>query len=96
MGPGVPEETYAWREFLKQAATSGGVALDRYSYVSLFGLNSLNDLKYAIFESTVPFAMLITGPSFGTLQDYLKSLEWVGRKSAGLLRYIPQGSDDLR
>jgi hypothetical protein len=82
-------KTYAWREFLGDAALANAVALDRYSYVSLFGLNSLNDLKYAIFESTVRVASSTSGPTFGSLQDTLKTLEWTGRKGAALLRRLP-------
>jgi len=46
-------KTYGWRKFLEGAKHSGELALGRYSYVSLFGLNSLDDLRYAVFESTV-------------------------------------------
>ncbi len=46
-------KTYGWRKFLADAKRSGTLALDSYSYVSLFGLNSLDDLRFAVFENTV-------------------------------------------
>jgi tRNA A37 threonylcarbamoyladenosine biosynthesis protein TsaE len=32
-------KTYAWREFLTKAKTEKKIALPRYAYVSLFGIN---------------------------------------------------------
>jgi hypothetical protein len=47
-------KTFAWRHYLEEARTrKGGIALPRYSYVSLFGINSLDDFKYSIFLNTV-------------------------------------------
>jgi hypothetical protein len=46
-------KTYAWNQYLKSAHDEAGIALKRYSYVSLFGVNSLDELKYAIFENSV-------------------------------------------
>jgi DNA-binding LacI/PurR family transcriptional regulator len=47
-------KTFAWNRYLQAARADGMVALKRYSYVSLFGLTSLDDLKFAIFENAVP------------------------------------------
>jgi hypothetical protein len=44
-------KTFTWNEYLKQAVKDNKVSLQNYSYVSLFGQNSLEDLKYAIFEN---------------------------------------------
>jgi hypothetical protein len=46
-------KTYAWNTFLKQAKDRNGVALPRYSYVSLFGLASIDQLKLSIVENTI-------------------------------------------
>jgi hypothetical protein len=46
-------KTYAWKKYLKDAHDEADIALKRYSYVSLFGVNSLDELKYAIFENSV-------------------------------------------
>lgn len=46
-------KTYAWNKYLNFAKNKNKIALAKYSYVSLFGINSLNDLKFAIFENIV-------------------------------------------
>lgn len=56
-------KTYGWRKFLDDAKRANALALHRYSYVSLFGLNSLDDLRFAVFESTV------TGDQVGASPD---------------------------
>ena len=38
-------KTYTWKKFLLAAKEVNGVALKRYSYVSLFGINSLDAFK---------------------------------------------------
>jgi hypothetical protein len=45
-------KTYTWQTILKQATNANEVGLKRYAYVSLFGINSLNDLKLTIFENS--------------------------------------------
>ncbi|MFJ4256730.1 P-loop NTPase fold protein [Pseudomonas monteilii] len=44
-------KTYFWNKFIK--SNSRCFSRKNYSYVSLFGLNSLSDLKRSIFENTV-------------------------------------------
>lgn len=47
-------KTYTWMEALKKAAApSGGLAFEKYAYVSLFGLNSLEDVKRELTYQTV-------------------------------------------
>lgn len=66
-------KTFGWKKFLNEAKQKpGGVALKRYSYVSLFGLNSLEDLRFSVFESTVSGERIGTSPdeaSFSQLVD---------------------------
>lgn len=45
-------KTYAWKECLRVLENnSGHKGLRRHSYVSLFGLNTIDDLKLSIFEN---------------------------------------------
>lgn len=44
-------KTYTWQAKLDQLRTSKGVGLSRYSYVSLFGINSIDGIKQSIFEN---------------------------------------------
>lgn len=66
-------KTFGWKKFLDEAKQRpGGVALKHYSYVSLFGLNSLEDLRFSVFESTVTGNRIGTSPdeaSFNQLVD---------------------------
>lgn len=64
-------KTFAWLTYLEEAQHSGQLGLDRYAYVSLFGQNSLDDLRYAIVESTVTAEQAISGPSVGTFRALL-------------------------
>ncbi|MGE1173316.1 KAP family NTPase [Pseudomonas sp. BW7P1] len=45
-------KTYFWNQVVK--ANFKSFSRKKYSYISLFGLNSLSDLKRSIFENTVP------------------------------------------
>src|SRR5713101_5286870 len=44
-------KTYTWKALLEDAAGNASLGLTKYSYVSLFGLNSLAELKLAIAEN---------------------------------------------
>lgn len=44
-------KTFLWRQVLDQSSKASGLSFTRYSYVSLFGLNSLDDVKAALFEN---------------------------------------------
>lgn len=44
-------KTFMWTSALDDLRKSGGLTITRYSYVSLFGLNSLDDVKSSIFEN---------------------------------------------
>ena len=88
-------KTFAWRKFLSDAQKAGSCKLGHYSYVSLFGLNSLDDLRYAIVEGTVTPDHALTGPDVDTLNALLKkgfgkarpildtALAFVGRNDGG-------------
>jgi hypothetical protein len=45
-------KTYTWQILLDDAIAKRKIALNQYAYVSLFGLNSLESLKLAIFENS--------------------------------------------
>jgi len=65
-------KTYSWNYFISNAVREDAVALGRYSYVSLFGLNSLNELKYAIFEGMVATSDLHKGPQESFIKQKYK------------------------
>ncbi|MGF7212947.1 hypothetical protein GGE65_007583 [Skermanella aerolata] len=82
-------KTYSWKEYLKYVGKSNGTSLERYSYVSLFGLNSLEEVKYSIFENTVKKSDVLEDASPASLQDTLDSVESLARKGSWLLNLVP-------
>jgi hypothetical protein len=62
-------KTYAWKTYVQDAQKSGKIALKSYSYVSLFGIKSLDDLKFAVFENLVKSSDIGIEPSIDTLQS---------------------------
>jgi AAA+ ATPase superfamily predicted ATPase len=44
-------KTFTWQAGLDEVKAKGSYALSRFSYVSLFGINSLEALKLALFEN---------------------------------------------
>lgn len=91
-------KTYAWNRFLKEARDQKAIALPKYAYVSLFGIQSLDELKYAIFESTVTADEIGTEPTLEALQSHTASvLQTVGRRHLGaLLGYFKNLSDVVK
>jgi hypothetical protein len=82
-------KTFAWNKYVHEAKGRKDIKLKRYSYVSLFGLNSLDDLKYAIFENTVTSSE-IGEPTLKSLQtNTLAALEGVGRRFTWFIQQIP-------
>jgi hypothetical protein len=68
-------KTYAWNKYLKEAkGRPGGIALGHYSYVSLFGITSLDELKHAIFENSVSAKHIGARPSLATLGANVKTI----------------------
>ena len=81
-------KTFAWRKWLSEVQIDSTLSAKRYAYVSLFGLNSLEDLRYSIFENTVTPENLLTGPSVSTLDALVRKGFDLGRKSKSLLQPI--------
>jgi len=71
-------KTFAWSKFVKEVADCA--AFDDYSYVSLFGLSSLADLRYSIFENTVRLDSLVATES-PTIQQRLKIISGKYKKA---------------
>jgi hypothetical protein len=84
-------KTFAWRKYVKLAYEKKKIALTHYSYVSLFGINSLDALKYSIFENTVRSSDIGAEPTLETLRsNALAVAERLGRKSVWFLQQIPR------
>jgi hypothetical protein len=73
-------KTYAWRTYLEEARKEKRIGQSRYSYVSLFGVNSLEQLKQAIFENTVTSELAGVQPTLATVQDNLSQMGMLGAR----------------
>lgn len=83
-------KTFSWKKFLKEASSANKVELKRYSYVSLFGINTLDAFKFAIFENVVTREMIGTEASIETFKSNALSLiESLGRQSYRLFKSAP-------
>ncbi|MEG3152928.1 hypothetical protein U1769_23805 [Sphingomonas sp. ZT3P38] len=81
-------KTFAWRKWLAEIGGDGTLKSKSYAYVSLFGLNSLDSLKYSIFEATVTPEHLLSGPDVSTVNALVRKGFDLGRKSKGFLEPI--------
>src|SRR5260370_20793776 len=83
-------KTFAWNRYLQDAQTRRAIGLDHYAYVSLFGNNSLNELKYAIFENTIATTGIGIEPSLETLRtNALAVTKRITKKSLGMFQQLP-------
>jgi hypothetical protein len=83
-------KTYAWNHYLKDSLAKGGIALKRYSYVSLFGINSLDELRYSIFENSVKSSDIGVELSLETLRSNTSAaVEGLVRKSLRVMQQTP-------
>lgn len=67
-------KTYAWAKYLKEAIEAKKIEFSRYAYCSLFGINSLDQLKMSIVENTVQGSSLANKPSVSTFMSNLAEM----------------------
>lgn len=74
-------KTYFWKQWVRQ--NKNNISKSRYAYVSLFGINSLDDLKNQIHVSAKPSCFIDIEPLY---QVVISWLSW------GKLRTLPKGA----
>lgn len=62
-------KTYTWEKLLSEAKTKKQIKFEKYSYVSLFGINSLEAFKYAVFGNVIKCDLIDTEASLDTFLD---------------------------
>ncbi|MBB6305022.1 P-loop NTPase fold protein [Rhizobium leucaenae] len=67
-------KTYTWAKQLELTQKASKVGLHRYSYVSLFGVNTLDELKFAIFENVITLSEGVKKADLATLDAYVSKL----------------------
>lgn len=74
-------KTHNWKSIAKtQRSAPGGVALNSYAYVSLFGVNSITELKSQILQNTVTRAQIGDVPSMETAGNIASTVETATKK----------------
>jgi hypothetical protein len=83
-------KTFAWKRYLQESQTRDAIGLDKYAYISLFGNNSLDELKYSIFENTIGAKEIGIEPSLETLRTNAAAvMKQITRKSLGIFQQLP-------
>ena len=83
-------KTFSWKVFVGKAKDGCALALPSYAYVSLFGVNTLDQLKYAVFENAVGAKEIGIEPSVETFKsNTIAVAKRLGLKSLSILQYLP-------
>ena len=82
-------KTYAWNYFLRQAQDKKTIGMEKYAYVSLFGRNSLDDVRTAIVENTVDSRVAGKRPDLTTFDSIAAQLKSRGKSLAWLASFAP-------
>ena len=82
-------KTFMWDEVFKQAASEGAVALQHYCYVSLFGLQSIDEVRQTIFENRVPTSRGQVEPTLESIKKNVQHLaEVTAQKVSRISPYV--------
>jgi len=83
-------KTYAWNRYLRDALAAKRVGLNHYAYVSLFGVNSLDELKFSIFENSAPISEISVGTDMQlTSSTKVAAAKQMGKKALGAAKQLP-------
>ncbi|PHM23273.1 hypothetical protein [Xenorhabdus budapestensis] len=83
-------KTFSWKKFLAEAKAENKIKLENYSYVSLFGINSLESLKYTVFENIVDRQLIDKDANINTFKENTKNLtKTLGRQSIKFWKEVP-------
>jgi hypothetical protein len=66
-------KTFTWKQAIRSAKTKNAIGLKSYAYVSLFGQNSLDDVRAAIVEETRPISAIDAPFDLNDLKQTVKS-----------------------
>ncbi|MBI5121184.1 MAG: hypothetical protein HZA67_09275 [Rhodospirillales bacterium] len=85
-------KTFTWNKLLMEASRAKkGIALNHYAYVSLFGLTSLDDLKFSVVEKTVPKSHVEKGAS---PESFAARIETIKSKAKSYVHLFKGSSGD--
>lgn len=79
-------KTFAWNKLLAEMRDARTIGMERYAYVSLFGLSGLEDVKAAVFQNTVNRDKAGFAADISTLDGALKTATSSWRQGFSFLR----------
>lgn len=85
-------KTYIWKQILSEAKQTKEITFDKYSYVSLFGLKSIESFRYSIFEQRITIEKIGVEPGLDTFKDNWRDLETyfsIGKKLSRIGAGLP-------
>ncbi|CAO4140756.1 hypothetical protein LPLAFNJD_LOCUS771 [Methylorubrum aminovorans] len=77
-------------QFLKEAQLQKSIGLKQYSYISLFGRNSLADLRNAVVENSISTDDLDAKPSLTSLEQAANVFRQSLTRAGFLTQYLPK------
>jgi hypothetical protein len=87
-------KTYSWQTTFDRLRTRREIGLSRYSYVSLFGINSLDAFKQATFEN-LEFVVPAGKAAFDRALGYGNQAFQQSKKLVGALATVPKVGDAI-
>jgi hypothetical protein len=87
-------KTYSWKKLISDISKTMDLPTHRYSYVSLFGVNSLQDFKFLLFQQSVPNNIIGREASISSFRDNVIGFsESLGRKGFRWFAKLPVFKD---
>ncbi|MDR6953202.1 hypothetical protein J2X65_002563 [Ancylobacter sp. 3268] len=90
-------KTYTWDALLAEAFGNDTVSPQKYAYVSLFGLETLSDVRKSVFEHTVGAASFRETKdleaTFSSISERVAQLASKWRAGIGIIRGVPVVAD---
>lgn len=82
-------KTFGWNAMLQSAKAADALTAKSYSYVSLFGIAGIDQLRGAIFENTIPRKDIGVRPSLETLESSFAGAQTFFRRALSHVPSIP-------
>jgi len=86
-------KTFTWNKFLVEINRQYKDTVEMYSYVSLFGVTSLDELKSSIFMAVTPGNLIGAATDLSARNKIHKNLISVIRKSGQLFKSLPYSKE---
>ena len=84
-------KTFTWNKYLNNAKDK--IKLENYSYVSLFGINSVDSLKQAIFMESIKKTNIGIEQEVNSIKSLDKIVSSLSRRAINILKNLPYARD---